>query len=101
MADKSCPRCQAGVGKDDRYCRSCGYALRARPDYAQDLATSIVETVPVGIFTLDLSGRIRFWNRALEEHYGHKRRDVLGRVLFDLLPHLQPHAHRILRIPDN
>src|SRR3712207_8097565 len=33
----TCVRCQEPVGADDRYCRSCGYALHGGSDYVQDL----------------------------------------------------------------
>jgi PAS domain S-box-containing protein len=52
------------------------------------------------VFTLDLTGRVRYWNRTMEEQSGLKRREVLGRTLFEVLPHLQPFNHRITRVPD-
>lgn len=101
MPKARCPRCAEQVGDEDRYCRACGYALNARPDFALDLHGVLLEAVPVGIFTLDLEARIRFWNRAMETQFGRRRRDVLGRVLFEVLPHLQPYAHSIVRVSDN
>lgn len=101
MPKARCPRCAEQVGGEDRYCRACGYALNARPDFALDLHGVLLEAVPVGIFTLDLEARVRFWNRAMETQFGRKRRDVLGRVLFEVLPHLQPYAHSIVRVSDN
>lgn len=100
MIEGTCPRCGDPIGDQDRYCRACGYALRALPDYAQDLHGMLLDSVPVGIFTLDLDGRVRYWNRAMEEHFGRRRRDALGRIAFDLLPHLQPYSHRILRVAE-
>ncbi len=90
LSSSTCLRCQDPVGSEDRYCRSCGYALHGRLDYVQDLNRAIVEGVPMGIFSIDLSSRVRYWNAAMETHTGLKRRDVLGRLLFDSLPYLQP-----------
>lgn len=100
MTTPTCARCQSPVDDADRYCRSCGYAMDGRPDYAQDLHQNIVETVPVGLFILDQSSRVRYWNRTMEEQSGRKRRDALGRVVFEVLPYLQPFTHRITRVFD-
>jgi len=93
-----CPRCRTAAGEGDAFCRACGYGLREQPD--RDLGVALLDALPVGVFTLDLNGRILFWNRAMEEHTRTRRRDVIGQVVFDLLPHLQPYAHRVLRVTD-
>jgi two-component system cell cycle sensor histidine kinase/response regulator CckA len=96
----TCPRCRKKVAVADAYCRACGCPLDAPADYGRDLGLALLDALPVGVFTLDLSGRVRFWNRAMELHTGSRRREVLGHVVFDLLPHLQPYAHRVLRVTD-
>lgn len=97
----SCSGCREPVGAGDRFCRHCGNALAGAPNYTLDLHRTIVETIPVGIFALDTSGRVLYWNRAMEEHGSLKRRDALGRCLFELLPHLQPYNHRIIQLFDS
>ena len=54
----------------------------------------------MGIFSIDLSSRVRYWNAGMETHTGLKRRDVLGRLLFDSLPYLHPFTHGIMRVFD-
>jgi PAS domain S-box-containing protein len=93
-----CARCQSQMAALDRYCRSCGAPAEGQPDYVQDLYQSLVEAIPAGLFTLDHSERVLYWNRAMEEHTGRKRRDALGRRVFEVLPQLQPFGHRIIRV---
>ncbi|MFN3652896.1 MAG: ATP-binding protein [Armatimonadota bacterium] len=93
-----CPRCERQLDAGDRYCRHCGYAVSGRPDFADELNRTIVETAPIGFFTLDGDGRVLYWSRAMEEQTGRRRRDALGRPFPELLPYLQPYNHRILRV---
>lgn len=55
----------------------------------------MIEAAPVGLVLLDSDLRIRYWNRAMEAHASLRRRDALGRVITQALPHLLPSAHRI------
>jgi PAS domain S-box-containing protein len=79
----------------DRYCRSCGSPLHGPVEYAVELHRAINEAVPLGVFILDGSLRVRYWNRALEELSGLQRRHALGKRLNAVLPQLQECAHRI------
>jgi PAS domain S-box-containing protein len=98
--DTVCGRCQRLLDPEDRYCRHCGHPQRETAGYIPDLHQTIVETVPVGIFITDPECRVRYWNRMMEEHTGLKRRQALGRVLFEVVPQLQPFNHRIARVVD-
>ena len=94
-----CPRCQRPPDEGDRFCRHCGQRL-GTPEFGQDLHHTMVESVPVGLFTVDASSRVRYWNRAMEEQTGVRRRDALGRVLFEVVTCLQPYTHRITHVLD-
>jgi two-component system cell cycle sensor histidine kinase/response regulator CckA len=96
-----CPRCRGLLEETDRFCRYCGYALSGRSEHVQELHQSIIESIPVGVFTLDSSGRVRYWNRMMEEHRGMRRRDALGRMFFEVLPQLQPFTQRVMQVFDN
>jgi len=90
-----CPGCQRSVDPPDRYCRSCGQALAVPAEYAVELHRAINEAVPLGVFLLDRSRQVRYWNRMLEELSHVKRRDALGKTLGEVLPQLEECAHRI------
>jgi PAS domain S-box-containing protein len=60
-----------------------------------ELHRAISEAVPLGVFILDRSLRVRYWNRTLETLSDLKRRDVLGKALGEVLPQLQECVHRI------
>ncbi len=49
----------------------------------------IVETMQDGVIVLDRDREVTHWNRALEERYGVKREEVLGRDLLDAFPALR------------
>jgi len=49
----------------------------------------IVETMQDGVIVLDREGKVTHWNRALEERYGVKREEVLGRDFLDAFPALR------------
>lgn len=49
----------------------------------------IVETMQDGVIVLDREGKVTHWNRALEERYGVKREEVLGRDLLNAFPALR------------
>jgi PAS domain S-box-containing protein len=61
----------------------------------------IDEAVPIGLFLLDSACRVRYWNRAMEEYSGLRRRDVLGRQVTEVLPGLEPHGHRVAGVVDS
>src|SRR5690242_11155099 len=68
MPDLRCDRCDHSADPGDRFCRRCGGSLAGSADYAEELHRTLVETIPVGVFTLEASGRVLFWNRAMEAH---------------------------------
>lgn len=47
---------------------------------------NIVESIKMGIFTLDLNGNVDSWNTEMEAMYGQRRTDVIGRPLADIFP---------------
>jgi PAS domain S-box-containing protein len=49
----------------------------------------IVETMQDGVIVLDRDRRVTHWNRALEERYGVRREEVLGRNLLEVFPALR------------
>ena len=97
----TCGACRAPVDPGDRFCRDCGGALDGCAAYAVELHRVINEAAPIGLFLLDSAGRIRYWNRAMEEYSGHRRRDVLGRSAIEVLPGLEPHGHRVAGVIDS
>jgi two-component system NtrC family sensor kinase len=62
-------------------------AVRTRELEAQrGFAAKIIDTLPVGLYVIDRSYRIRAWNRKRETGtQGVSREDALGRVVFDIL----------------
>ena len=68
---------------------------------------NIVESINVGIFALDLEGRIESWNAQMEAMYALSRAEVLGRPLAEVLPeefvaaienfHDEPGVHHIYK----
>ncbi|HET8647897.1 MAG TPA: PAS domain S-box protein, partial [Vicinamibacteria bacterium] len=64
-------------------------SLREKADELQQLTDyneNILESMDSGILVLDLAERITRWNRALENLYGRRRREVLGRTLDEVFP---------------
>jgi len=57
------------------------------------LQERILESSGVGLLLVDAEGRIRAWNRRLEEIYGLPREEALGRLLSEVFP-----LHTIRRI---
>lgn len=49
----------------------------------------IVETMQDGVIVLDRDRKVTHWNRALEERYGVKREEALGRDLLEAFPLLR------------
>ncbi|MBI3003655.1 MAG: PAS domain S-box protein [candidate division NC10 bacterium] len=49
----------------------------------------IVETMQDGVLVLDRNRKVTHWNRALEERYGVKREEALGRDLLEAFPLLR------------
>jgi PAS domain S-box-containing protein len=52
----------------------------------KDFNENIVESINVGIFALDLEGRIESWNAQMEAMYALSRAEALGQVLRNVLP---------------
>ncbi|HYL10503.1 MAG TPA: ATP-binding protein [Candidatus Acidoferrales bacterium] len=52
----------------------------------KDFSENIVESLSVGVLTVDLEGRIESWNTQLENLIGVSRQDALGRKLSEVLP---------------
>jgi two-component system, NtrC family, sensor kinase len=59
----------------------------AQIERLKDFSENIVESLNVGVFALDLDGRIESWNSQLEHLAGVPRKDAIGRKLEDVLPH--------------
>ena len=57
------------------------------------LQERILESSGVGLLLIDVEGRIRAWNRRLEEIYGLPREEALGKLLREVFP-----LHTIRRI---
>jgi two-component system, NtrC family, sensor kinase len=55
---------------------------------------NIIESIKVGVLVINLSGRITNWNSALEEIYGLKREEAIGRRITQVF---QPEMLRALR----
>ncbi|HUA98313.1 MAG TPA: ATP-binding protein [Terracidiphilus sp.] len=68
---------------------------------------NIVESINVGIFALDLDGRIESWNAQMEAMYALSRAEVLGRELRSVFPadfvdaidsfHSEPGVHHLYK----
>ena len=61
-------------------------AENGRPGVAREAQMRLVaDALPVLISYVDAGGRYRFNNKAYEEWFGHKRKDLAGRHLRDVL----------------
>ena len=65
----------------------------AQVETLKALQERILESSGVGLLLVDIDGRIRTWNRRLEELYGLPRTDALGKRLREVFP-----LHSIRRI---
>jgi PAS domain S-box-containing protein len=52
-------------------------------------ARGVIQSITDGIIAVDREGRIRTWNRAMEDRYGIPEAEVLGRALFEAFPALE------------
>src|SRR6266568_3290751 len=52
----------------------------------KDFSENIVESLSVGVLTVDLEGRVESWNTQLEDLIGVSRQDAVGRKLAEVLP---------------
>ncbi len=52
----------------------------------KDFSENIVESLSVGVLTVDLDGRVESWNTQLEDLIGVSRQDAVGRKLAEVLP---------------
>src|SRR5712691_8447270 len=52
----------------------------------KDFSENIVESLNVGVLTVDLDGRVESWNTQLEDLIGVSRQDAVGRKLAEVLP---------------
>jgi PAS domain S-box-containing protein len=52
----------------------------------KDFSENIVESLSVGVLTVDIEGRIESWNTQLENLIGVSRQEALGRKLSEVLP---------------
>jgi diguanylate cyclase (GGDEF)-like protein/PAS domain S-box-containing protein len=59
------------------------------------LYRSVLENLPIGIYVLDRTERVRFWNRGAEQITGYLAHEVMGQVCGQSLPHFDPEG-RIL-----
>lgn len=53
----------------------------------------ILEGISGGFFALDFNYRFTYWNRAAEEGTGLKRKDVLGKNVFEIFPNARNAEH--------
>ena len=65
----------------------------AQVESLKALQERILESSGVGLLLIDAEGRIRAWNRRLEEIYGLPRHEAMGRLLREVFP-----LHSIRRI---
>ncbi len=52
----------------------------------KDFSESIVDSLKIGVVTVDLESRVESWNPPLEQLLDLKRSEAIGRNLYDLLP---------------
>ncbi|MCL6481905.1 MAG: PAS domain S-box protein [Firmicutes bacterium] len=52
----------------------------------KDFSENIVESLNVGVLSVDLNDRVESWNTQMESLTGIRRREALGRTLSDVLP---------------
>jgi two-component system NtrC family sensor kinase len=52
----------------------------------KDFSENIVESLSVGVLTIDLDGRIESWNSFLELRFGVSREGAVGRLIEDVMP---------------
>lgn len=52
----------------------------------RDFSESIIESISAGVLSLNLEGRIESWNSAMEQLYGLKRSEAVGRHLSEVFP---------------
>jgi PAS domain S-box-containing protein len=50
---------------------------------------SVVDDLGEGVIALDVDGRVRAWNRAMETRYGVRASEVMGHDLFEFFPQMQ------------
>ncbi len=71
------------------------FAFRLIERYHQKIVSmksyyeNIVENAATGIIAVDREGRITTWNRYMEEKYKIKRREVMGKNIFEFFPLIQ------------
>lgn len=61
-------------------------ALNREVEARERFITNVVESLRDGLVVLDADGRVRAWNRAMEERYEIKAQEVLGRPFLDINP---------------
>ena len=60
---------------------------------------NIVESINVGVFAVDLQDKIESWNSQMEEMYGLRRAEALGRPISEVLP--APFCEEFYRVREN
>lgn len=61
-------------------------ALNREIEARERFITNVVESLRDGLVVLDADGRVRAWNRAMEERYEVRAQEVLGRPFLDINP---------------
>ena len=61
-------------------------ALNREIEARERFITNVVESLRDGLVVLDADGRVRAWNRAMEDRYEVKAQEVLGRPFLDINP---------------
>ncbi|MDB4907436.1 MAG: hybrid sensor histidine kinase/response regulator [Gemmatimonadetes bacterium] len=71
----------------------------ARAEAAVSFQASLLEAVQQAVVSLDMDGRVNFWNGFAERLYGWSADEAMGRTLFELIipPDSVPIVERILR----
>ncbi|MCH7859584.1 MAG: PAS domain S-box protein, partial [Candidatus Marinimicrobia bacterium] len=55
-------------------------------EHQENLFSSIIETTPDAVISIDERGRILFWNRAAERMFGYSAKDMIQKDLKQLMP---------------
>lgn len=64
--------------------KRAGEALRALKEFNDN----VIQSMPTGLIAHDLDLKITLWNQAMEEISGYKAEEVLGKVPYEVFPHL-------------
>ena len=66
-------------------------------DITKDIAVSITESLPVGVFVTDNNGEVVYANPKANDIFGFPEEEILGYLVEDLMPESFRNAHRVYR----